>query len=332
MTSWRDRLPSLQYAWRVFWQTNGRIGIRIFAASIAYRAVYTALAFLSTAVLLMWLLGIDVAQSQGVGKLLADLPSDVEQVVVQRAQRTVDSSQQLDVQVAGWIGLALSIYGMAGGFAAVFDALNRVFRTYRYTPFVRRYARATLLATITVAIAGSAFVIASLGTSSGQNLLDALNLSALAPFADDVIRLVVSYLLGSVAFMIVLRWGSYARPPWLDVVATALLTGAAWLVMTLALLAFAALVHPLQAYGALAFAIGLLTYGYATSYLFLLAALFSPTFGSVLRWLLRRGPIRLELAGGVPLGDPDAPPRVPVTDRARGWWAAHRPRRHHHDD
>ncbi|MCB0879189.1 MAG: YihY/virulence factor BrkB family protein [Thermoleophilia bacterium] len=295
-------IASAMQAARIVWQTTDAVGMRIFAASIAYRAVFTVLSFMSTALLVVWLLGLDVAGTDGVGRMLAELPDDVEAVVIERAQRTIDA-HRLNVQVAGFVGLALSIYGMAGGFAAIFDALNRIFGTYRYTRLTVRYARAMVVATASVALAGTGFVIYALGSTTGKLVLDVLNLEALAPLAEDAVRMTISFLLVSAAFALILRWGSYARPPWTDVAATALLSGASWLAMTIALFAFSAMLNPLETYGTLAFAIGLLLYGYATSYLLLLAALFSPTFGSVLDRLTGRGPLRLELAGGVTLVD-----------------------------
>ena len=297
---------------RITWQTTDSVGMRIFAASIAYRAVFTVVSFLSSALLIVWLLGLDVTDTDGVASLLNELPDDVEQVVVARAERTVESGA-LGVKVAGFVGLALSIFGMAGGFAAVFDALNRIFGTYRYTRLTVRYARATLLASATVLLAGSAFVVAVLGSATGSALLDLLGLEALAPLADNVVRSSISFALVAAAFALVLRWGSFARPPWVDVLSAAAVAGASWVAMTIALLAFSNVLQPLEAYGALAFAVGLLLYGYATSYLLLLVALFSPMLGSIPTRLVGRGPIRFELAGGVTFVDPDHGPRT-------RWW------------
>ncbi len=301
---------------RITWQTTDAVGMRIFAASIAYRAVFTVVSFLSTALLVVWLLGLDLADTEGVATLVGELPDDVEQVVIDRALRTTDSSL-LGVRVAGFVGLVFSVFGMAGGFASIFDALNRIFGTYRYTRLTVRYGRAMVLAFAAVALAGAAFFVAALGSRTGMAALDLVGLDALAPLADGVVRLTLSFVLVAGAFVLVLRWGSYARPPWGDVLASAFVAGVAWVAMTVALLTFTGLVKPLEAYGALAFTVGLLLYGYATSYLLLLVALFSPMLGSLLPALLGRQHVRYELAGGVSFADPDAAPRRSLLSRLR---------------
>jgi uncharacterized BrkB/YihY/UPF0761 family membrane protein len=273
-----------------------RAGLRIYATSLAYRALFTVISLLSVLVLASWVLK-DYVDGSTVDRLLNTLPSDVQQAVNERAHRTLDGPVS-NVVLAALLGIVLSLWGMAGGFAAVFDALNRIYGTYKYTRYTVRYLRATFIAMVFMAFAGSAFLVAALSTEVGEVVLETLHLNFLVGLTGATFRIVSAFILAIGAFGIVYRWGSFARPRWTDVIASALLAGSAWTLMSVGLFFVLDYTSPFDTYGALASAVTVLLYGYWTSYLLFIAALFSPALGSVIDYLLGRGHFRFELAPG----------------------------------
>lgn len=280
---------------RRIWRHLDSLGMRIYASSIAYRAVFSSVAFLSTIVLAARMVGVDTEKLQSSG-MLGSLSPDLEAAVMARAEHALDGPLD-NVVAAGIAGFLLGLYGMAGGFAAVCDALNRIFGTYRYTRLTKRYLRGGLLAVTYVFLFGGAATFGVIASTSGQRLLDALGLELLGSVAAASIAIAMAVMLVLVAFALLLRYGSFARPPWLHVVAGAIVGGGLFVLMTGGMFAYVELIRPFAEYGALAAAVGILLYGYFSAYLLLLVAVFSPTLGSGLEFLLGRGPLRFELAG-----------------------------------
>jgi uncharacterized BrkB/YihY/UPF0761 family membrane protein len=295
----RRPLLMLMLSWtalcRRVWRHLDGLGMRIYASSIAYRAIFSTVAFLSTIVLIARLL--DVQLSKARSSVLFDaLSPEMRDTVIRRAEHTINGPFG-DVLTAGIVGFLIGLYGMAGGFAAICDALNRIFDSYRYTKVTRRYLRGALVAFMFIILFGSAALLGAITSSGGQALLDALGLQVLAGVAAATISAAVAIVLVLIGFALLLRYGSFARPPWLHVLASAVVGGGLLILMTIGMGAYVQLIGPFAEYGALAGAVGILLYGYLSAYLLLLVAVFSPTLGSGLEFLLGRGPLRFELAG-----------------------------------
>ena len=118
------------------------VGVRLYAAAIAYRTIFSVIAFMSTFVLVAMLLGLDAGELRILDSTneIPQLSDDIETVARERVARTLELGSS-SVIVAGLIGFSLGIYGMSGGFAAICDVLDRIHGTNRYVRLTVRYIR-----------------------------------------------------------------------------------------------------------------------------------------------------------------------------------------------
>jgi uncharacterized BrkB/YihY/UPF0761 family membrane protein len=259
------------------------VGVRLYAAAIAYRTIFSLVAFSSTLVLLALVLDVDVGSS-GVSTALEPLPEDVATITVDRVERTLELGDDT-VVVAGVVGIALGIAGLSSGFAAICDVLDRVHGVQRYTGFTSRYVRGAAVAAVFAALAVVAGALLVAGTRLGEAVLDALGLPAPGGVVTGTLLVAAASLTVALALGFVLRWGSHARPPWPEVSVGAVLGGAASVLLFFGFALAIALFQPFAAYGALASAVTLLVYGYAQAYVLIVTALFAPVAASCTRSL-----------------------------------------------
>lgn len=279
-----------------------QVGVRLYAAAIAYRTIFSLIAFLSTFVLAGTLIGINAADlresAPAAPQLVAaddtsDTPAaelaDLGDIARDRAARTYELGST-PAWVAGLLGLALGLYGMAGGFAAICDVLDRIHGTHRYRRLTLRYVRGAGVAFVFVVLVLVAVVTLALSTTLGEFVLSLVGLDELEGLVAVLLGIVVPSAAILLAFGFVLRYGSHARPPGREVVIGAVVAGGAWLLLFQGFLVAAVLFKPFQAYGTFATSIALLLFGYLQAYLLIVVALFGPE----LVWLATFGRTRLE--------------------------------------
>lgn len=289
-----DRLLSVRV-----WSTRAShamdtAGIRVYAACIAYRTVYSVIAFGSTLVLLAGMLNIRIS-SRSTRTALASIPDDLRTIMVRRLEEATNLAGS-HALIAGLIGLAFGVYGMAGGFAALADVLDRIHGTHTYHRLTIRYLRGALVAVVAVTFTTVGGVALAAGTSLGMDIFAALGLEWTGRITITVLRMAVVCASIVAAFAFLLRWGSHARPPWAEVITGAIVGAAGWIALTTGFFAVVTLMQPFSAYGAFASVIALLMFGNLQAYLLLMSALFGPLFASIPRALTGQGSINASLA------------------------------------
>ncbi len=248
-------------------------GVRIYAAAIAYRTIFSLVAFASTIVLVLYALGMDGVDVARHGGDVPAVPNDVEAVVRSRLSRTLDLGAG-SVIAAGLAGFAFGVYGMSGGFAAICDVLDRVHGTQRYVRLTLRYLRGAGVALVFVALASVAIVLISLSTATGKWLLRHVGLAEMSGAISFVVMALVPCVALLVAHAFVLRYGSHARPPWREVVVGAIVAAASSVLLVFGFIAAVRLFDAWQTYGVLASAVVLLLFGYLQAYILVCCALF----------------------------------------------------------
>lgn len=260
-----------------------QVGVRLYAAAIAYRTIFSLLAFLSTILLVLSLSGIDASELR-VQSDRVEVRSELEGIAYDRAARSLELGQS-SVVVAGLVGLVLGLYGMAGGFAALCDVLDRIHGSHRYRRLTFRYLRGGFVALVFTTLAFVAIAAFALTTSFGEFVLDAIGLSVLEGAMYFMVGTIIPLVAILVAFAFVLRYGSHARPPMSQVLVGAAVAGVGWMLLLFGFLAFVSLMQPFHTYGAMASSVSLLLFGYLQSYLLVLVAM----FGAELVWIATFG-------------------------------------------
>ena len=249
------------------------VGVRLYSAAIAYRTIFSLVAFASTVVLIAYLAGMNANDARVAGGDVAGVSEDLEKIARERVARTLELGTS-SVVMAGLIGVLLGLYGMSGGFAAICDVLDRVHGTQRYVRLTLRYLRGAGVAAVFIVLAGVAIVFAALSTSTGEYFLGLVGLDVAVGAWSFLVLVVVPCTAILVAFGFVLRYGSHARPDWGQVLVGAVVASAACVLLVLGFAAAVRLFHPWEAYGVFATAVTLLLFGYVQSYVLILTAMF----------------------------------------------------------
>jgi membrane protein len=281
--------------------------VRLYAAAIAYRSIFSFLAFMTTvAVLGLMLFGVapgELRGSLGVTGDIPGIPKDIEQVAIERAARTVELGAS-SAWVAGILGFGAGLYTLAGGFAALCEVLDRIHGTHSYRKLTRRYLRGTGIAVVFLALTFVALVTLFVSTEVGQQVFGLLGFERLSDAWTFLLRFVVPVAALLVAFAFVLRYGCHARPPWAEVLPGASVITIAWLGLLSAFLAYISLVGGFEFYGALGSVVAVLLFGYAQAWIVILAVLFRRDIAYVIALApgIRRAKdgasIELDLPGG----------------------------------
>jgi uncharacterized BrkB/YihY/UPF0761 family membrane protein len=259
----------LRVAARQIFRATDAAGVRVYAASIAYHAIVVIVSFLTVGLFLWDRLGGD-----DVPAMFERLPGNVTDIAQTQALRLEDAQQQA-VLITGLVAIGFGIYGLASGFAAVYDALNRIHGTYRYVPWMRKYLRAGAVALAFTSTMVLAALITAAASSIQHEVLSTIGLGFVSPLFDLLIATCASVIMVLAAFTFVLRWGSRARPPWSEVMLGAAVATIIWLLFVLGFVAVIELAGPYAEYGALASALVMLLFAYWSAYLLLCCALFA---------------------------------------------------------
>jgi uncharacterized BrkB/YihY/UPF0761 family membrane protein len=279
------RLERIREVWAIAHQVFVRTdeaAVRTYAASVAYRAIIAAVSFITLTYFFA-----DVAGLQGIAEAV-DLPKEFQDAAALQAERIGQLSDST-VALVGIIGLCIGSWGLASGFAALYDALNRIHGTHHYRTWMRRYGRALLVATVFSVLMFIAFVLLAAGTSLGRGIFEAIGLELVGTLVAIVLALASMLVFAPIAFTLLLRYGSEARPAWSECATAGVITGIGWVVMTLLLLALAELFGVYRIYGASAIGLTVMLYVYWTSYLLFTSVLFARAVADeVLRLHARR--------------------------------------------
>jgi uncharacterized BrkB/YihY/UPF0761 family membrane protein len=269
-------------AWRLWRAVLLRIdsaSVRIYAADIAYHAVVAVVSLATLLLVIGDRLGIDFIDNQ-----LQRLPDDLESAAAFQSQR-VDRLSDSNVALLGIAGLVIAGWGLASGFAAVYDALNGIYGTHRYRSFFARYARALLLAIACTFGLTLALIPLALDASIEGQVFSAIGLDVVGDVFAFIIELLLLSVGGAVAFALVIRYGSAARPSWTECVTAASVTVAGWVPLTLGMWIAVEYLGAYRGYGALAIFVASMLYAYYTCYVLLTSALFAaPMTVLIRRW------------------------------------------------
>ena len=246
-------------------------GVRLYAAAIAYRTIFSVVAFTATISLLAFVIGLDVDDVQ-VGD--TEAVGNIENIARERLAAALDFGAG-SVIAAGLIGFAVGIYGMAGGFAAIQDVLDRIHGTQEYRRLTVRYLRGAGVAVVFVALISIALALLALTRSVGDFVFGALSLERVAGATGVLLGIIIPAIAIFLAFLFVNRYGSHARPRWTQAIVSALVAGTAWILLFVGFVTFTQLTTPFDTYGALASAVGLLLFGYFQAYVLILTNLFA---------------------------------------------------------
>ncbi len=279
---WRVLARELWRISHVVFERTDEAAVRTYAASIAYRAIVAAVSLASVVLLMGEASGFELRE-------LGILPPDLQAAAEAQAAR-VEQLSGSTVAIVGLVGVGFTAWGLASGFAALYDALNRIHGTHRYRTFVMRYGRALLVALAFSLLMFVAFSVLVAGSSIGREVFEVIGLERVGRLVAALLVLAAMLVLAPVAFTLLLRYGSIARPAWTECATAGTVTGIGWVVMTLCLLAIVEFVGAYRAYGALAIALTLMLYVYWTSYLLFTSVLFARSLADEFR---RRGGARL---------------------------------------
>lgn len=262
-------------------------GIRVYAGCIAYRSIFSLIAFASTLMLIFQTIDVPFRGDSSL-RALDRVPHDVRDVLIGR----LDQAQQIagsHAAIAGFIGLMLGVFGMAGGFAALTEVLDRIHGVHEYRRQWQRYLRGGAIALVSVSLTTVALIALAAGTSLGEDIFQALGLDWAGRVTMTLVRIALAIISITGAFVFLMRWGSHARPPWQDVVASAIVATTGWLLLVMGFFGTVALLQPFSVYGALASAISLLMFCYLQAYIMLTSAMFAPSLSSLAASLMGHG-------------------------------------------
>jgi uncharacterized BrkB/YihY/UPF0761 family membrane protein len=281
---WRRRLDRFLELERVAFRRIDEAAVRTFAASIAYHAILALVSFSSVVLFLVQVgLGSDVIGERSGHHL----PTDLRDAAHAQAERIADLSSS-GIALMSIIGIGFGLYGLASGFAALFDALNRIHGTHRYASMVVRYGRAGIIAICFTATFAFAVAVVAASTAAGTEFFDSLGLPLVGILASGVALVLVVLVLVPVTFMLLLRYGSRARPPWAQCAAAGVVSGWGTLLFSLGFLAWVAFSEPYRLYGAMSTALVILVFAYWAAYLMLATVIFAEEFAHYARtWLLQ---------------------------------------------
>jgi uncharacterized BrkB/YihY/UPF0761 family membrane protein len=301
MSRW-ERLKELWRIAHLVFLRQDAAAVRTHSASVAYRSIIAAISFTAVTYFLADRSGLSWVGSQ------VDVPPDLEAVAELQAER-ISELNDGTVAFVGLIGLTIGAWGLASGFAALYDALNRIHGTHQYRTWVRRYARALLVAAIFSVLMFIAFVLLSASTSLGRGLFEAIGLERVGALVALALTLASMVVFAPIAFTLLLRYGSEARPTWTECATAGAITGIGWVLMTLALLGFGQLVGIYRGYGASALSLTVMLYAYWTCYLLFTSVLFARAVADeVVRLHARRVQAREAAADGTSNDEPPADP------------------------
>jgi uncharacterized BrkB/YihY/UPF0761 family membrane protein len=249
--------------------------VRLYAAAIAYRTLFSLIAFLSTFALMAYLLGIEPGEVRGAQPAEDGtwLPSDVEEIALEHAAASLDRGFRT-AWIAGLIGFLLGLYTLASGFAALCDVLDRIHGVHEYRRMSRRYLRGAGVALLFLLFAIVAAGALLLTTGFGDFVFGQLGFEVLSSLWTLLFRFVIPMCAVVITFGFVLRYGSHARPPWREVLPGAAVGSGLWLLMFSGFLGYIVIFDGFDAYGALATSVGLLLFGYLQAYLIIGVAMF----------------------------------------------------------
>jgi uncharacterized BrkB/YihY/UPF0761 family membrane protein len=268
----RHLLPDLIVWARTVSHRMDETGVRLYAAAIAYRTIFAILALSSTVgIILIIVLGPDADAIRPASE--SGVADDLTEVGRERAARTLELGAG-PAWVAASIGLAVGLYTLAGGFAALCDVLDRVHGTHTYRRYSMRMLRGAgiaVIALVIIAVALASFIVT---TELGEFVFGIAELDLLSGATTLVLAVLVPSvtLLGSM--ILLLRYGSHARPAWGQVIPGGIVATAAIAVTFGGFVTYARFLHGFEAYGALAGAIAVLVFGYLLGYIIILTALF----------------------------------------------------------
>lgn len=281
---WRTRIGQLRGFSRILFQRIDDAAVRTYAASIAYHAILALVSF-SSVVLFLVQVGIgDLALGTSSGQRI---PKDLRDAATAQAER-IEDLNSTGVALLTLLGVIIGLFGLASGFAALFDALNRIHGTHRYASMMVRYGRALVVAVCFVSAFTFALLVVAASTAAGTEFFEALGIPFVGVLASGLLLFVVVLALVPVTFMLLLRYGSRARPPMAQCAAAGTVSGWGTLLFSVVFLAFVALAEPYRMYGAMGSALVILVFAYWSSYLMLASVIFAEEFATYGRiWLGR---------------------------------------------
>ena len=273
---WRTRIGRLRAFAKVVFLRIDDAAVRTYSASIAYHAI---LAFVSFSSVVLFLVQVGLGDEELGRRSGQRLPQDLRDAASAQAERIEDLSST-GVVVLTVLGVLIGLFGLASGFAALFDALNRIHGTHRYASMVARYGRALVVAVCFVTAFTFALGVVAASTAAGAEYFEALGLPVIGILASGLALLLVVLVLVPLTFMLLLRYGSRARPPLVQCAAAGTVSGWGTLLFSVAFLAFVALAEPYRMYGAMSTALVILVFAYWATYLLLASVIFAEEFAT----------------------------------------------------
>jgi membrane protein len=263
------------------------VSVRLYAAAIAYRTIFSLIAFLSTAGLVALYRGIDAdeirLQAGGIADF-AGVSNDLEEVGRERAARTIELGQST-VWIAGVLGFLVGLYTLSGGFATLCEVLDRVHGVHRYRPLSRRYLRGAGVSILFLLLTAIVVSLLSFTNQIGNELFAKRGLEVLDTLWTLLFRIIIPACAVVITFGFVLRFGSHARPPWKEVLPGAAVASASWVLMVIGFISYVAIFDGFEGYGALSTAVAVLFFGYMQAWIIILVALFRTEIAFVIALL-----------------------------------------------
>jgi membrane protein len=250
--------------------------VRLYTAAIAYRTVFSFIAFLSTIAVIALMLGItpgDLREEAGGSSGGSSSSSGLEEIALERAARTLELGQST-AWIAGIIGFGFGLYTLSAGFAALCEVLDRIHGTHVYRRMSQRYLRGLGISIVFLVFAIIVAIALLITTGIGAAVFGWLGLDRVSSVWQFVFRVIIPTIAVPLTFGFLLRYGSHARPPWREVLPGAVVGAAAWLLLLSGFAAYVAWFDGFQYYGALASVFALLMFGYLQSWILILVALF----------------------------------------------------------
>jgi uncharacterized BrkB/YihY/UPF0761 family membrane protein len=280
----RRYLPDL-IAWGVSASKQmDELGVRLYAAAIAYRTIFSLIAFLSTFGFIALALGLtpgSIRDSSSPHRDIGGVSSDIEKVGWEKIATTLQMGN-LSAAVAGTIGFLVGLYTLSAGFAALCEVLDRVHNVHTYRRMSRRYIRGAGMSLLFLLLASITGTLLLLTTGFGEFVFGELGLEIISKTWKFVFRVVIPACALVITFGFVLRYGSHARPPWGQVLPGAAVGSAAWLLLLAGFVSYAKFFNGFEGYGALASAIAVLLFGYLQAYIIIGVALFRSEIAMVI--------------------------------------------------
>jgi len=286
------------------------VGVRLYAGAIAYRTIFSLVAFLSTFAIIAVVAGIEPGDLRDDPSLLDDIPifaEDLEELSKERVARTMELGN-VSAFTAGIIGLLVGLYTLSGSFAALCDVLDRVHGVHAYRRLTRRMLRGAWMAVLFLLLAAVTLTLMLLTTEFGAAVFGGLGLNRISTAWVYLFRVVLPICAVTVTIGFVLRYGSHARPPWGQVIPCTLVATASWLLLLAGFTSYLLIFDGFETYGALANAAALLLFGYLQAYLIILVAMFRFEIATIISLLplIRRSGDGSSVSVHMPGGSHDA--------------------------